>query len=135
MDRVKTPSARNGEPGWPLPSSCCGRMRMDVHLFVLPAGRPSANGMIRCVEGEEATKGSGQYIAHRGTMSAMLMFFRKDGIESYTCTPWGQNLDPKSPHHVDQSRDLFSKRVMKPTWFKKEELLQHLASEKVLTVP
>jgi len=68
-------------------------------------------------------------------MAAMLMLFHEDGIESYTCTPWGQNADPESPHHVDQARELYSKRAMKPTWFTRDELMQHLESEKVLTIP
>ena len=118
-----------------VPWGECHKVGRDGEYFPYDGADFDRTETLRCVEGVEEQKGSGQYIAHVGTMSAMLMFFHKDGIESFTCTPWGQNLDPKSPHHVDQARDLFSKRVMKPTWFKKEELLQHVSSEKVLTVP
>ena len=90
---------------------------------------------LRCVEGHEDPAGSGRYVAGTGTMSAMLMFFRPDGIESYTCIPWGQSADPKSPHHMDQGRDLFSKGKMKPAWSKKEDLLKNVSEEKVLNVP
>jgi len=90
---------------------------------------------LRDVEADESPAGSGRFVANSGTMAAMLMFFHEDGIESYTCTPWGQNADPESPHHVDQARELYSKRAMKPTWFTRDELMQHLESEKVLTIP
>lgn len=97
--------------------------------------RPSQTETLRCVEGREEPKGSGRYVAHVGTMSAMLMFMRPDGIESYTCIPWGQNADPASPHNMDQGRDLFSKGKMKPNWTKKEDLLKNVTEEKVLNVP
>lgn len=90
---------------------------------------------LRNVEADESPSGSGRFVANSGTMAAMLMFFRENGIESFTCTPWGQNADPESPHHVDQARELYSRRVMKPTWFARDELLQHLESEKVLIIP
>lgn len=98
-------------------------------------GNETGTETLRDVEAEETPKGSGRYVANSGSMSAMLMFFHEDGIDSYSCTPWGQNADPASPHHADQARDLYSKRRMKPTWFKKNDLLQNLESEKVLTVP
>jgi len=90
---------------------------------------------LRNVEAKETPPGSGRFVANSGSMAAMLMFFHADGIESYTCTPWGQSADPASPHHVDQARDLYSKRLMKPTWFNKDELIEHLESKKVLTIP
>jgi acyl-homoserine lactone acylase PvdQ len=46
-------------------------------------------------------------------MSMVLMFFHKDGIETYTCTPWGQSADPASPHHTDQAEKLYSQRKFK----------------------
>lgn len=98
-------------------------------------GGPIFTETVKDVEAREEEKGSGKRVAFGGAMSTMLMFLRDGGIESYTCTPWGQSGDPKSPHHTDQARELFSQRKMKPTWFKKEELLEHLASEKVLQLP
>ncbi len=68
-------------------------------------------------------------------MSMMLMFFHKDGNESYTCTPWGQSADPKSPHFMDQGQKLYSQRKMKPTLWKKEDLMKHVESETVLEMP
>lgn len=96
-----------------------------------------ANGTetLRDVESSEQPKGSGRLVARSGSMSAMLMFFHKDGIESYTTTQWGQSANPDSPHHVDQARELFGPRRMKPAWFTKASLLENLASEKVLSVP
>lgn len=77
----------------------------------------------------------GQYIAHNGSMAMMLMFFHKDGVESYTCIPWGQTSNPNSPHYMDQGEKLYSKRQMKPTWWKKEDLMNHVKSQITLRVP
>lgn len=89
---------------------------------------------LRNVAARETPPGSGYYTAHNGTMAAMLMFMKEEGIESYSCIPWGQSNQPDSRHYMDQGRNLFSQRKMKPSWFKKDELLQHLESEKVLKV-
>ncbi len=75
------------------------------------------------------------YVANNGSGSLMLSFMHKDGVESYSLVAWGQSADPKSPHYVDQSEKLYSKRAMKPTWFKKEDLMQHIESERVLSMP
>lgn len=77
----------------------------------------------------------GKYLADDGSCATMLMFFHKDGIESYTVIPWGQSANPDSPHFMDQGEKLYSKRKMKPTWFTKDELMANKESEKVLTIP
>ncbi len=76
---------------------------------------------------------SGQFIARKGSSTIMLSFLGKNGVDSYSLVVWGQSADPNSPHHVDQSEKLYSQRKFKPTWFKKEDLLKNLESEKVLT--
>lgn len=90
---------------------------------------------VRAVEFEEEPKGSGQYVANSGSLAAMLMFMHTDGIESYTCTQWGQSADPASPHHVDQARELYSKRKFKSTWNTLDEVKANLESEKTLQTP
>ncbi len=75
------------------------------------------------------------HVAHNGSMAMMLMFFHKDGIESYTCTPWGQTTDPKSPHFMDQGEKLYSQRQMKPTWWNKQDLMPNVESTTILSVP
>lgn len=95
----------------------------------------SQTATVRNVRYEETPKGSGQYVANYGSLAAMLMFMKKDGIESYTCTQWGQSADPNSPHHVDQAKELFSKRQFKPTWNTLEEVKDNLESEKKLQTP
>lgn len=90
---------------------------------------------LRDTKFEEEPKGSGQYIANYGSLAAMVMFMKKDGIESYTCTQWGQSADPESPHHVDQARELYSNRTFKPTWNTLEEVKAHLESEKTVAMP
>jgi len=76
----------------------------------------------------------GRFIARNGSMAMLLMFFRKDGIETYTCTPWGQSGDPDSPHYMDQGEKLYSKRLMKPNWWTKEELMPHVESTTILSL-
>ena len=76
----------------------------------------------------------GRYIARSGSMAMILMFFHKDGIESMTCTPWGQCGHEDSPHYLDQGEKLYSPRGLKPTWWKQKDLTQHLNSTRVLTI-
>ncbi len=82
----------------------------------------------------EEPKDSGKFVAYKGSSTVMLSFLNKDGIDSYSVVVWGQSADPNSPHHVDQSEKLYSQRKFKPTWFKKEDLLKNVESEKTLTV-
>lgn len=77
----------------------------------------------------------GRYLAGSGSMALMLMFFTKDGVESQSAAAWGQSADPDSPHFLDQAEKLFSKRQLKPTYWRKEELMDNLASTKVLATP
>ena len=77
----------------------------------------------------------GKFIAHSGTMAMILMFFHKDHVESYSCTPWGQSGHKDSPHYMDQGEKLYSKRKMKPTFWAKEELLKNYESERILPIP
>lgn len=84
---------------------------------------------------EELPGKPGKHVAMKGSGSFMLSFLHKEGIESYSCVVWGQSGDPNSPHYVDQSEKLYSPGEYKPTWFRKEDLMQHVESEKTLMVP
>lgn len=75
----------------------------------------------------------GKFVARKGSSTIMLSFLNKSGVDSYSLVVWGQSADPKSPHHVDQAEKLYAQRKFKPTWFKKEDLLKHVESEKKLT--
>ena len=76
-----------------------------------------------------------QHTANNGTMAMILMFFHEDGIESMTCTPWGQSGHADSRHYLDQGEKLYSKRGMKPTWWKQKDLQPNIEATVVLTVP
>jgi acyl-homoserine lactone acylase PvdQ len=76
----------------------------------------------------------GHFVANSGSMAMILMFFHRDGIQSLTCTPWGQSGHAKSAHYTDQGEKLYSKRQMKPTWWTEKELLQNLESTRKLVV-
>jgi acyl-homoserine-lactone acylase len=86
------------------------------------------------VKSKEDPDHPGRYVAMNGSMAMILMFFHKDGVRSYTCTPWGQSADPKSPHYMDQGEKLYSKRQMKPTWWSEAELTKHVESKTVLEI-
>jgi acyl-homoserine-lactone acylase len=86
------------------------------------------------VKSKEDPKQPGRYIAMNGSMATILMFFHKDGVRSFSVTPWGQSSDPKSPHYMDQGEKLYSKRKMKPTWWSEAELQQHVESKTVLEI-
>jgi acyl-homoserine lactone acylase PvdQ len=58
-----------------------------------------------------------------------------DDRGAYSVTPFGQSNHPDSPHFVDQGLRLFSKGQLKPTWYDREELEQHIESRKTLHVP
>lgn len=95
----------------------------------------NATETVRDVVSEELPKGSGRFVANSGTLAAMLMFMHEDGIESYTCTPWGASSVSDSPHFMDQGRELYSQRKMKPTWHKRADLMEHVESETTITTP
>lgn len=78
---------------------------------------------------------AGRYIANSGSMAMILMFFDKTGVRSFTCTPWGQSADPKSPHYMDQGEKLYSQRQIKPSYWTKAELMENLESTKQLSFP
>jgi acyl-homoserine lactone acylase PvdQ len=86
------------------------------------------------VDGREESAGSGRYVGNAGSSSVLLSFLHPNGIQSYSLVNWGQSSDPSSPHYVDQAEKLYAERKFKPTWFKKEELMQHLESEETLVI-
>ena len=83
----------------------------------------------------EEEEGSGKYVAYNGSSSIMLSFLHEDGIESYSCINWGQSGDTASPHYMDQGERLYANRNFKPTWFRKEDLLQNIESETIIPIP
>jgi len=86
------------------------------------------------VRSKEDEKHPGHFTANSGSMAMILMFFHKDGIKSYTCTPWGQSGNPKSKHYTDQGEKLYSKLQMKPTWWSEKDLMENLESTKELVI-
>jgi len=89
---------------------------------------------VRDVGVRESKDQPGKFIANNGSGTMLIAFLHPDGVESYTLVSWGQSADPQSPHHTDQAEKLYGSRELKPTWFKKEDLMEHLESEKVLTI-
>ncbi len=80
----------------------------------------------------EDPKDSGKFVARKGSSTLMISFLNGDGVDSYSLVAWGQSADPESPHHTDQAEKLYSQRKFKPTWFRKDDLLKNVVSEKTL---
>ena len=109
-----------------------GGKLFDCDGAVLGRGASRTRTLLN-VAGRETEEGSGVYVGYQGSMSMVLMFFHENGIESYTCTQWGQSAHPESPHHVDQAEHLYSQRKFKQVWSNEEELLEHVESKTVLS--
>ena len=63
------------------------------------------------------------------------MVLKEHNVASYSLTPLGQSNDPESPHYADQAEKLFSPGRLKPTWYRKSDLLQNLESKQILVFP
>ena len=127
---------------WDIPWGEAHVVGRGGHYFPAPGadfdrGNKDANfsETLMDVRSAEDPTQPGRFIANSGSMAVILMFFGADGVESFTCTPWGQSGHADSPHYVDQAEKLYSKRDMKPTWWKKADLLEHVESEKTFSWP
>lgn len=107
---------------FPMPGADYGNRR-DVHDYT---------ETLLSISWKENPDKPGEFVAYKGSMAMILMFFHKDGVESYSACAWGQSGHPDSPHYVDQAEKLFSKRELKPTFWKKDDLMKNLESTMVL---
>lgn len=64
----------------------------------------------------------------RGGQTSTQVIALTTPIQSWTQPPIGQSDRPDSPHYRDQAEQLFSPGRLKPTWYRKEELLGHVKS-------
>jgi acyl-homoserine-lactone acylase len=71
--------------------------------------------------------------ADRGQTSTQLVVLSQP-IQSWIYLPVGQSDRPDSPHYRDQAENLFSPRVMKPSWWLPEDLAPNIASRTELDV-
>jgi acyl-homoserine lactone acylase PvdQ len=108
---------RRGDRSWPV-----GGLRADgiSTLRSVRYGAPGADGV---------SDASG------GQLCTTVVLLREGAVTSYSATPWGQSDDPASPHWADQAERLFSRGLLKPTWYGKDDLLQHVQSQRTLTTP
>jgi len=90
---------------------------------------------LRDVGYAESKEMPGKFIARKGSVAMMLMFMHSDGVKSFSVVPWGNSNDPASPHYMDQGRELYGPLKFKETYFKKEDLLKNVPSEKVIALP
>ena len=70
-----------------------------------------------------------------GQFCTTVVLLKKEGISSYSVTPYGQSNRPDSPHFADQGQLLYSKGRLKPTWYNKEEMLKRVETRLTLKVP
>ncbi len=67
-----------------------------------------------------------------GQTSTQIVVLSKP-VQSWTYVPHGQSDDPKSPHFLDQAEKLFTKGIMKDTWFTPEELAPNIEKREEIT--
>ncbi len=117
-----------GDRSWPL-----GGETIDMTEVpdCLAAVSPLCERTVRAFA-SGAPNASGERRAARGSTAMRLVFFTTP-IEGYSLRVYGQSDDPTSPHFDDQAR-LSSERLMKPMYFEKEQLLNHIESTRVLAV-
>ncbi len=82
-----------------------------------------------------APDASGVSYASGGQLCTTIVVLKEDNVVSYSLTPLGQSNDPESPHYADQAEKLFSPGRLKPTWYRKSDLLQNLESKQTLVFP
>ena len=68
---------------------------------------------------------------NRGQTSTQLVHLSQP-IESWAYLPVGQSDRPDSPHYTDQAENVFSKRQLKPSWWRPEQLTGNIVSRTVL---
>lgn len=80
----------------------------------------------------EPIAGTKRQLGHGGQTSTQVVLLTKPP-KSWTFLPLGESDRPDSPHFDDQSRELFSKSRMKPTYFlDKPALLDHIESKTIV---
>lgn len=79
-----------------------------------------------------ADEEDGVYYGNSGQSWTQAVLFRKDAVESYSSTPYGQSDHPDSPHYFDRGEKLFSTGKLKPTWFQQPAFEGHLESRTTL---
>jgi acyl-homoserine-lactone acylase len=67
----------------------------------------------------------------RGQTSTQIVVL-SDPPQSWSYLPWGESDRTESPHYTDQADKLFSKGVLKPSWWRPEDLAGHIESRTVL---
>lgn len=106
---------KRGEETWPLAGVAKHGL---VTLRAIGGPDPDEHGIIYADGGQFCT----------------MVVFLKHPVRSYSVFPFGQSEDPHSPHYKDQAEKFFTKGLLKPTWYQREGLLNHLESEKSLII-
>ena len=70
----------------------------------------------------------------RGQTSTQLVELGRP-VRSWIYLPVGQSDRPDAPHYTDQAEKLFSHRRLKPSWWRPEDLAEHVASRRELSFP
>jgi acyl-homoserine lactone acylase PvdQ len=109
--------ARRGDCSWPV-SGISGRDGL-IALRAVGSGEPDEDGIS---------------YARGGPACTTVVMLKPGDVRSYSVVPYGQSEDPTSPHYTDQGRMLFSKGLLKDTWFSRERLKGHVESRRMLTV-
>ena len=99
-------------------------------------GGTSGDGIktLRTVKGSSPDE-TGISWVRGGQICTTIVLLKRDAVVSFSVTPYGQSDHRDSPHFADQGMKLFSKGKLKPTWYRKADLLRNLEARRVLAVP
>lgn len=123
-----------GKQSWPIGG---GTINIPGDGQALATDSPYAERTLRAyadrdTKKEADVKQSDIRFFERGSQAVRLVIFTNP-LRSYSLKLYGQSDHPDSPHFDDQIV-LASERRLKSTYFHKKELLDHLESEKIITI-
>ena len=118
---------------WRVPWGEINRVGRGDRTF--PLAGCATNGLVtlRAVGGDADAK-SGKIVCGSGQSCTTLVLFKPGRVESYSVTPWGESDNPTSPHYLDQAEKLFGRKLLKSTWFQREDLLAGNNVESTMTL-
>jgi acyl-homoserine lactone acylase PvdQ len=118
---------------WQVPWGAINRVGRGDRTFPLSGVASTGLTTLRAVGGTLDPK-TGTLVCQDGQSCTTLVLFKPGRVESYSVTPWGESDHPTSPHYLDQAEKLFGKKILKPTWFQREDLLKGSNVESTTTL-
>jgi acyl-homoserine lactone acylase PvdQ len=118
---------------WRVAWGDINRVGRGGRTFPLAGSATDGLTTLRAVGGGFDAK-TGTILGEHGQSCTTLVLFKPGRVESYSVTPWGESDHPDSLHYLDQAEKLFGRKLLKPTWFQREDLLGGNNIESTMTL-